>query len=81
MIMPKNWTWLSMHTTKVVFRNRGKVHENEKWHIYTDQIEVLHTFIYLGVLLNYKKILCLKFELTHLVRPRKKDFKKPFFNL
>lgn len=51
-------------TEVVVFRNRGKVHENEKWHIHvhTDQIEVVDQFLYLGVLLNYKEILCLKLE-------------------
>lgn len=50
-------------TKVVVFRNRGKVHENEKWHIHvhTDQIEVVDQFLYLGVL-NYKEILCLKLE-------------------
>lgn len=49
-------------TKVVVFRNRGKVHENEKWHIHTDQIEVVDQFLYLCVLLNYKEILCLKLE-------------------
>lgn len=50
-------------TKVVVFRNRGKVHENEKCHIHvhTDQIEVVDQFLYLGVL-NYKEILCLKLE-------------------
>lgn len=51
-------------TKVVVFRNRGKVHKNEKWHIHvhTDQIEVVDQFLYLGVWLNYKEILCLKLE-------------------
>lgn len=37
-------------TKVVVFKNRGKVHENEKWHTHTDQIEVVDQFSYLGVL-------------------------------
>lgn len=37
-------------TKVVVFRNRGKVHENEKWHTHTDQIGVVDQFSYLGVL-------------------------------
>lgn len=47
---------LAINTDKtkiVVFRNGGKIHENEKWHIHTDQVEVVDKFMYLGVLLNY----------------------------
>lgn len=37
----------------VVFRNGGKIYENEKWYIYIDYIEVVDKFMYFGVLLNY----------------------------
>ena len=47
---------LSVNTSKtkiVVFRNGGKVNANEKWFYDNKEIEVVDSFTYLGVLLNY----------------------------
>lgn len=47
---------INTYKTKiVVFRNEGKIHENERCHKHTDQIEDVDKFLYLDVLFNYNE--------------------------
>lgn len=40
-------------TKIVIFRNGGKIHNCERWHLNGEPIEVVDSFIYLGLLLQY----------------------------
>lgn len=40
-------------TKIVIFRNGGKIHNNERWHLNGEPIEVVDSFTYLGLLLQY----------------------------
>ena len=40
-------------TNIVVFRNGGRIYGNEKWYYNNQEIEVVDSFTYLGVLLNF----------------------------
>ena len=43
----------TLNTRFVIFRNRGKVQATDKWYYDGDCIEVVYSFNYLGLLLNY----------------------------
>lgn len=40
-------------TKIVIFRNGGKIHNNERWHLNGEPTEVVDSFTYLGLLLQY----------------------------